>query len=315
MKHFISINDLSEPRKAVLEALELKKKANQLDLSITRDKVLCLLFFNNSLRTRLSTERAAMYLGMKVMVMQISETGWALEFEDGVVMNADKAEHIKEAAAVVSQYADVIGIRSFPTLTDKAFDQEERVLTAFVRYASVPVVSLEGATEHPLQALADAMTIEEQRLTPRPKVVLSWAPHVRSLPHAVANSFVLMMQHQEVDLVLTYPKAYALDPAIVKDSRVIHDQEQAFEGADFVYAKNWSSFENYGQRPAVTEDFTITTAKLKQAKFMHCLPIRRNVVAEDAVLDGPNSLVIEQANNRTFSALWALRELLTHQRP
>ncbi|MGA0829686.1 MAG: acetylornithine carbamoyltransferase, partial [Flavobacteriaceae bacterium] len=167
MKHFISINDLSQPRQAVLKALELKKKANQLDLSITKDKVLCLLFFNNSLRTRLSTERAAMYLGMKVMVMQISETGWALEFEEGVMMNADKAEHVKEAAAVVSQYADVIGIRSFPTLTDKVADQEERVLSAFVRYASVPVVSLEGATEHPLQALADAMTIEEQRLPPR----------------------------------------------------------------------------------------------------------------------------------------------------
>jgi N-succinyl-L-ornithine transcarbamylase len=225
MKHFISINDLSRPKQAVLEALELKRKVKQLDLSITKDKVLCLLFFNNSLRTRLSTERAAMYLGMKVMVMQISETGWALEFEDGAVMNADKAEHVKEAAAVVSQYADVIGIRAFPTLIDKAADQEERVLSAFVRYASVPVVSLEGATEHPLQALADAMTIEEQRLTPRPKVVLSWAPHVRSLPHAVANSFVLMMQRQEVDLVLTYPKAYALDLAIVKDSRVIHDQE------------------------------------------------------------------------------------------
>lgn len=310
MKHFISIKDLEDPIKAVSHALELKKQGDTLDTAGTSGKVLCLLFFNNSLRTRLSTERAAMYLGMKVMVMQISETGWALEFEDGVIMNADKAEHVKEAAAVVSQYADVIGIRAFPTLTDKEADLEERVLRAFARYATVPVLSLEGATEHPLQALADAMTIEEHRTVKRPKVVLSWAPHVRTLPHAVANSFVLMMQRQEVDLVLTYPKEYALDPTVIGNSKVTHQQEEAFEGADFVYVKNWSSFEPYGQRPEVTEDFKITAAKLQQAKFMHCLPIRRNVVAEDAVLDGPNSLVIHQANNRTFSALWAIRELL-----
>jgi N-succinyl-L-ornithine transcarbamylase len=311
MKHFISIKDLADPKKAVQTALALKKQGSNLDRSMTADKVLCLLFFNNSLRTRLSTERAAMYLGMKVMVMQISDTGWALEFEDGVIMNADKAEHVKEAAAVVSQYADVIGIRAFPTLTDKEADLEERVLRAFSRYATVPVLSLEGATEHPLQALADAMTIEEHRTVNRPKVVLSWAPHVRTLPHAVANSFVLMMQRQEVDLVLTYPKEYALDPEVVGNSKVTHQQVEAFEGADFVYVKNWSSFEPYGQTPKVLDDFTITAAKLQAAKFMHCLPIRRNVVAEDAVLDGPNSLVIQQANNRTFSALWAIRELLT----
>ena len=311
MKHFISIKDLADPKKAVQTALALKKQGSNLDHSMTADKVLCLLFFNNSLRTRLSTERAAMYLGMKVMVMQISDTGWALEFEDGVIMNADKAEHVKEAAAVVSQYADVIGIRAFPTLTDKEADLEERVLRAFARYATVPVLSLEGATEHPLQALADAMTIEEHRTVSRPKVVLSWAPHVRTLPHAVANSFVLMMQRQEVDLVLTYPKEYALDPEVVGNSKVTHQQEEAFEGADFVYVKNWSSFEPYGQTPKVSDDFTITAAKLQAAKFMHCLPIRRNVVAEDAVLDGSNSLVIQQANNRTYSALWAIRELLT----
>jgi len=311
MKHFISIKDLEDPIKAVHHALELKKQGDTLDTAGTSGKVLCLLFFNNSLRTRLSTERAAMYLGMKVMVMQISETGWALEFEDGVIMNADKAEHVKEAAAVVSQYADVIGIRAFPTLTDKEADLEERVLRAFARYATVPVLSLEGATEHPLQALADAMTIEEHRTVKRPKVVLSWAPHVRTLPHAVANSFVLMMQRQEVDLVLTYPKEYALDPTVIGNSKVTHQQEEAFEGADFVYVKNWSSFNPYGQTPKVSDDFTITAAKLQAAKFMHCLPIRRNVVAEDAVLDGPNSLVIQQANNRTFSALWAIRELLT----
>ena len=311
MKHFISIKDLADPKRAVQTALALKKQGSNLDRSMTADKVLCLLFFNNSLRTRLSTERAGMYLGMKVMVMQISETGWALEFEDGAIMNADKAEHVKEAAAVVSQYADVIGIRAFPTLTDKEADLEERVLRAFARYATVPVLSLEGATEHPLQALADAMTIEEHRTVSRPKVVLSWAPHVRTLPHAVANSFVLMMQRQEVDLVLTYPKEYALDPEVVGNSKVSHQQEEAFEGADFVYVKNWSSFEPYGQTPKVSDDFTITAAKLQAAKFMHCLPIRRNVVAEDAVLDGPNSLVIQQANNRTYSALWAIRELLT----
>lgn len=311
MKHFISIKDLADPKRAVQTALALKKQGSNLDRSMTADKVLCLLFFNNSLRTRLSTERAAMYLGMKVMVMQISETGWALEFEDGVIMNADKAEHVKEAAAVVSQYADVIGIRAFPTLSDKEADLEERVLRAFARYATVPVLSLEGATEHPLQALADAMTIEEHRTVSRPKVVLSWAPHVRTLPHAVANSFVLMMQRQEVDLVLTYPKEYALDPEVVGNSKVTHQQEEAFEGADFVYVKNWSSFEPYGQTPKVSDDFTITAVKLQAAKFMHCLPIRRNVVAEDAVLDGPNSLVIQQANNRTYSALWAIRELLT----
>ncbi len=308
MKKYTSVRDLVSAPDAVKEALSLKQ-SQDIAKPYTKDKVLCLLFFNNSLRTRLSTELAGIKLGMKVMVMQIGESGWALEFEDGAIMNSTKAEHIKEAAAVVSQYADVIGIRSFPTLTDKEADINDRVMSAFVAHATVPVFSMEGAVEHPLQALADAITIAEN-CTYRPKVVLSWAPHPRALPHAVANSFALMMQATDVDFVITHPKGYELDPAVVGDTKVEYDQDKAFEGADFVYVKNWSQFADYGAVSTGLDHWMITPEKLGPAKFMHCLPLRRNVIATDAVLDSEQSLVIEQANNRTYSAAYIIQKLL-----
>ena len=309
MIKYTSVSDLVNPQRAALEALSLKA-SDQLVSKATDGKVLCLLFFNNSLRTRLSTELAGIKLGMKVMVMQIGENGWALEFEDGVRMDSTKAEHIKEAAAVVSQYADVIGIRSFPTLTDKEADLSDRVNSAFVRYASVPVFSMEGAVEHPLQALADAMTILENKGLNRPKVVLSWAPHPRALPHAVANSFILMMQRQEVDFCITHPKGYELNPSVVGNSQVVYDQDEAMANADFVYVKNWSQFEPYGATKSGLDHWMVTPEKLGNAKFMHCLPIRRNVIASDLVLDSEQSLVLEQANNRTFSAAYIIKKLL-----
>ncbi|MDA0844141.1 MAG: acetylornithine carbamoyltransferase [Bacteroidetes bacterium] len=309
MKKYTTVTDLIDPLKAAVDALSLKA-SGQLVSPVTEGKVLCLLFFNNSLRTRLSTELAGIKLGMKVMVMQIGESGWALEFEDGVRMDSTKAEHIKEAAAVVSQYADIIGIRSFPTLTDKEADLSDRVISAFVRHASVPVFSMEGAVQHPLQALADAMTILEHQRSFRPKVVLSWAPHPIALPHAVANSFITMMQRQEVDFCITHPKGYELDPLVVGNTPVVYDQDNAMAEADFVYVKNWSQFEPYGATQSGLDHWMITPEKLGDAKFMHCLPLRRNVIASDSVLDSEQSLVVEQANNRTFSAAYIIKKLL-----
>ena len=268
-----------------------------------------LLFFNASLRTRISTELAAKNLGMNVIVLNVSDA-WQLEFEEGVVMNLDTSEHIKEAAQVISQYASIIGVRAFPTLTDKAKDQSEWILNAFSSLASVPVINMESATAHPLQGLADAITIAEQRQHKKPKVVLSWAPHPKALPHAVANSFLQMMQLQDVDLCITHPEGYDLDPKIVKDTAVFYNQEVALQNADFVYAKNWSSFNDYGKILTPTSDWMITKDKIGEAKFMHCLPVRRNVVVEDAVLDSSQSLCIEQSNNRTYAAQIVLKQIL-----
>ena len=237
MKHYLTLNDLPNLETAVAEAIALKKDPFQFE-KIGKNKTLGMLFFNPSLRTRLSTEKAAHNLGMNVMVMNISNA-WNLEFEDGTVMNLDKAEHIKEAAAVVSQYADIIAVRAFPSLTDKAKDESEYVLSAFAKYATVPIVNMESATAHPLQSLTDAITITEQKLE-RPKVVLSWAPHHKALPHAVANSFIKTMQNLEVEFCIAHPVGYDLNPDIVKDTPVYYNQEEAFKDADFVYTKNWS---------------------------------------------------------------------------
>ena len=307
MKHYLTINDLPNVQQSVKDAITLKQDplAHQAQ---GKNKTIVLLFFNSSLRTRLSTEKAAQNLGMNVMVMNISNA-WNLEFEDGTVMNLDKAEHIKEAAAVVSQYADIIAVRAFPTLTDKAKDETEYVLSAFAKYASVPIVNMESATAHPLQALTDAITITEQKLK-RPKVVLSWAPHPKALPHAVANSFIKTMQNLDVEFCIAHPEGYDLNPNIVKDSPVYYNQEEAFKDADFVYAKNWSSYKDYGQILNTNPEWMITLAQLKKAKFMHCLPVRRNVVVEDAVLDSAQSLTTAQANNRTYAAQYVLKTLL-----
>lgn len=310
MKHYLTINDLPNVQQSVKDAIILKQDplAHQ---TVGKNKTIVLLFFNSSLRTRLSTEKAAQNLGMNVMVMNISNA-WNLEFEDGTVMNLDKAEHIKEAAAVVSQYADIIAVRAFPSLNDKAKDETEYVLSAFAKYATVPIVNMESATAHPLQSLTDAITILEQGLK-RPKVVLSWAPHPKALPHAVANSFIKTMQSLDVDFCITHPKGYDLNPDIVKDTIVYDKQEEAFEGADFVYAKNWSNYNDYGQVLNTDPNWMITLEQIKQAKFMHCLPVRRNVVVEDAVLDSSQSLTTAQANNRTYAAQYVLKTLLEQQ--
>jgi len=311
MKHYLSVNDIDKPEDWVKEALALKHRPIQKEIGV--GKTLGLLFFNNSLRTRLSTQKAAMNLGMESIVMNFNNEGWALEFEDGAVMNQGKSEHIKEAAQVISQYCDMIAIRAFPTLSDKERDQAEEVLNGFKKYASVPIVNMESSIGHPLQALADAITIEEHRTKERPKVVLSWAPHPRALPHAVANSFVQMMQKSNVDFVITHPEGYELDPEITKGSKIETDQLKAFEKADFVYVKNWSSFKDYGKVLNQDPNWTISNkqmSKTNKAKFMHCLPVRRNVVVADEVLDSDQSIVIDQAHNRTYSAQLVLKKIL-----
>lgn len=308
MNHFLNTYNITDLSKTIQEALVLKTNPFTYH-NLGANKTLVLLFFNASLRTRISTELAAKNLGMTVIVLNVGDA-WQLEFEDGAVMNMNTSEHIKEAARVISQYASIIGVRAFPTLTDKTKDQSEWILNAFASYATVPIVNLESATAHPLQGLADAITIEEQRQTKRPKVVLSWAPHPKALPHAVANSFIHTMQLLDVELSITHPKGYNLDPTIVKDTPIFYNQKDALKNADFVYVKNWSSFENYGQILNPKSDWMMTAKKLGRAKFMHCLPVRRNVVVEDAVLDGDQSLCIEQSNNRTFAAQIVLKKLL-----
>ena len=310
MKHFVSLQDIDSLEDWLQLAGEMKEHPTVFK-ELGKGKTLGLLFFNNSLRTRLSTQKAAFNLGLHCMSMNFGKEGWALEFEDGTVMDQGKAEHIKEAAAVVSQYCDIVGIRAFPSLTDKEKDEAELVINGFKKYASIPVFSMESSTGHPLQALADMITIAEHSKKQKPKVVLSWAPHPKALPHAVANSFVEMMQLKgDIDLHITHPKGYELDPRITKDIPVNYDQKSALQGADYVYVKNWSSYSNYGTVLHQDADWMMTKEKLGDAKFMHCLPVRRNVVVEDDVLDGDQSLVIEQANNRTYAAQIVLKQLL-----
>ena len=309
MKNYLSINDIDSLPKLVEEAKNLKKnpKAN---VALGTNKTIGLLFFNNSLRTRLSTQKAATNLGLEVMVMNFGNEGWALEYGDGTIMNQGTSEHIKEAAQVVSQYCDIIGIRAFAELKDKEKDKAEVVLNGFKKYASVPILNMESSVGHPLQALADAITIDENKTTKRPKVVLSWAPHPKALPHAVANSFVEMMQLQDADFVLTHPKGYELDPKITDGVTIEHDQEKALKNADFVSVKNWSNYKDYGKVINTDASWMMTKEKLGNAKFMHCLPVRRNVVVNDAVLDSDQSIVIQQANNRTYAAQIVLKKIL-----
>jgi len=308
MNKYVTINDLKNIKDTVKEAIQLKNNPYQFE-NLGKHKTLVMLFFNASLRTRLSTEKAAKSLGMDVMVLNINDC-WNLEYDNGTIMNLSKAEHVKEATNVISQYGDVIAIRSFPTLTNKEKDETEQVINSFVKYASVPVINMESATAHPLQALADAITISELKTTSRPKVVLTWAPHPKALPHAVANSFINIMKEIDVDLLIAHPKQYELNSNITENVPISYNQEEALKDADFVYAKNWSNYHDYGKILSVDENWMLTNEKLGNAKFMHCLPVRRNVVVEDAVLDGENSLVIEQANNRTFAAQIVLKNIL-----
>ena len=312
MKHYLNINNLDNLQNTVQEAITLKK--NELEFEyLGKGKTICLLFFNNSLRTRLSTQKAAQNLGLNVIVMNFGSEGWQLEYEDGVVMNQDKAEHVKEAAEVIAQYCDFVAIRAFASLTDKEKDKAEIVLNNFKKYAGIPVINMESATGHPLQALADAITMEEYKVAHKPKVVLSWAPHPRALPHAVANSFVEMMELQDADFVITHPEGYELDTEITKNAKIEYNQKKAFENADFVYVKNWSSFKDYGKVVCTDENWMINEEKMNvtnNGKFMHCLPVRRNVVVADEVIDSENSIVIQQANNRTYAAQVVLKKIV-----
>ena len=312
MKQFFIIDDLPNLNQAVNQGLELKKDPYKFE-SIGTHKTLGMLFFNPSLRTRLSTQKAAQQLGVKTMIMNFSNEAWALEFEDGTEMSGLRSEHIREAAAVVSQYCDVVAIRAFASLNDKKKDEQELILKSFIKYASIPVINMESATAHPLQALADAITIKEFNTKKRPKIVLTWAPHPKALPHAVGNSFSRMIQQLDADFVITQPEGYELNSEITGDVPCVYDQNEALEGADFVYAKNWCSYSQYGKILRTDKEWILTPEKMKltqQAKFMHCLPIRRNIVASDGVLNSPNALVIQQANNRTFAAQLVLKKIL-----
>jgi len=277
------------------------------------NKSVCLIFLNPSLRTRLSTQKAAANLGMDCFVFDVGKDGWQLEFEDGVVMNANKAEHIREAAAVIGSYFDVIAIRSFPTLENREKDYAEEVFNQFTKYCGKPVINMESATLHPLQSLTDLMTIREHTKVERPKVVLTWAPHPRALPQSTVNSFAQWMNAARVDFVITHPEGYALKEEFSGSARIEYDQGKAFEGADFVYAKNWSSYESYGKVLRTDSEWMVTTDKMRltnQGKFMHCLPVRRNVIVADDVLNSTDSIVIQQAANREYAAQTVLKKIL-----
>lgn len=313
MRKFTCAADLGNVDAAVEKALEIKASPYG-EKHLGRDKTVGLIFFNSSLRTRLSSQRAAQNLGANVIVMNVGTDGWALEFEDGVVMEGSTAEHIKEAAPVMGQYCDILGVRSFPGLKDRDFDYSERILNSFIKYAGVPVVSLESATSHPLQAFADLITIREHRTKDRPKVVLSWAGHPRALPQSVPNAFAdFMTSSSQVDFVITHPEGYELCEDFTRGASIEYDQEKALEGADFVYAKNWSSYRNYGQILKKDYDWIIDERKMAltdNGKFMHCLPVRRNVIVSEGVLDSPSSIVVQEAKNREVSAQYVLREIL-----
>lgn len=312
MKKFISVKDIPGIEEAIKTAFEVKKNPFGFQ-HLGRNKTMVLVFFNSSLRTRLSTQKAAMNLGMNTMVMNVNEDSWQLESEMGVVMDGNTAEHLREAIPVIGRYCDVIGVRAFARFESKEADYSERILTQFVDYAGVPVVSMEGATRHPLQSYADLVTIEEFKKTERPKVVLTWAPHPRALPQAVPNSFVEWMRETEYKLVVTHPEGYELAPEFMDDVKVEYNQKKAFEGADFIYAKNWASYSHYGQILSKDFGWTVDEAKMaltNEAKFMHCLPVRRNVVVTDGVIDSANSIVVEQAYNREVTAQAVLKMIL-----
>jgi N-succinyl-L-ornithine transcarbamylase len=314
MKKFTCVQDLGDLRTAVAEAREIKRDRFAFS-HLGKNKTLLMIFFNSSLRTRLSTQKAAMNLGMNVMVLDVNQGAWKLETEYGVVMDGDKAEHLLEAIPVMGSYCDIIGVRSFAGLKDKAADYEERVIEQFIKYSGCPVFSMEAATRHPLQSFADLITIEEFKTVERPKVVLTWAPHPNPLPQAVGNSFAEWMNATDYDFVITHPHGYELDPKFVGNAPVEYDQLKAFDGADFIYAKNWSAYAdpNYGKVLSRDRSWTVDAAKMavtNNAYFMHCLPVRRNMIVADEVIDSPRSIVIPEAANREISAQTVIKRLL-----
>lgn len=314
MKVFTSVKDLGDLQQALKEAAEIK--ADKFACSgLGRNKTLLMIFFNSSLRTRLSTQKAAMNLGMNTIVLDVNAGAWKLETERGVIMDGDKPEHLLEAVPVMGCYCDIIGVRSFARFENKSDDYSEKILQQFIKYSGRPVFSMESATVHPLQAFADLITIEEHKTKPRPKVVLTWAPHPRALPQAVPNSFAQWMNAAGYDLVIANPEGYDLDPEFTGNAPVLHDQDEALRGADFVYAKNWSAYEdpNYGKILSTDRAWTIDTRKMAltdNAYFMHCLPVRRNMIVSDDVIEGPRSLVIPEAANREISAQVVLKRFL-----
>ena len=317
MKTFFHVSDIGDLGAALEEAKQVK--ANPFAWKhLGENKTIMLVFFNSSLRTRLSSQKAALNLGMNPIVLNIGQDSWKLETEMGVVMDGDKSEHLREAIPVMTSYCDLIGIRSFAGLTDRAFDYGETVLRQFVEFGGKPVISLESATVHPCQAFADLITIEEYRKKKRPKVVLTWAPHPRALPQAVPNSFAEWMNAADVDFVITHPHGYELDPAFAGNAPVEYDQMKALEGADFVYAKNWScpgvtDPARYGQILSKDMGWTVDArhmAVTNNAYFMHCLPVRRNMIVSDEVIDAPTSLVIPEAANRVVSAQVVMKRML-----
>ncbi len=314
MRNFTNVKDIGPLDAAVREALEIK--ANPFAFShLGKNKTLLMLFFNSSLRTRLSTQKAAMNLGMNVMVLDVNQGAWKLETERGVIMNGDKAEHLLEAIPVMGSYADIIGVRSFASLTDKAADYAETVLGQFIKYSGRPVFSMEAATRHPLQSFADLITIEEHKAKERPKVVMTWAPHPRALPQAVPNSFAEWMIAAGYEVVITQPEGYELDEQFTRGAVIDYDQRHALEGADFVYAKNWSAYRdpNYGKILSTDRAWTVDAEKMAltdNAYFMHCLPVRRGMIVTDDVIEGPRSLVIPEAANREYSAQTVLKRIL-----
>jgi N-succinyl-L-ornithine transcarbamylase len=317
MKEFISVKDLGD-LKAGLAAAKYVKEHPFADQALGRNRTILIVFFNNSLRTRLSTQKAALNLGMNVMVLDVNQGAWKLETELGVVMDSDKSEHLREAIPVMCSYCDIIGVRSFAGLTDRDYDYAETVLRQFIEYGGKPVISLESATVHPCQAFADLITIEEYKTKARPKVVLSWAPHPRALPQAVPNSFAEWMNAADVDFVITHPEGYELDPRFAGNAKVEYDQMKALEGADFVYAKNWSCPgvtrpQDYGKVLNKDMGWTIDAAHMAvtdNAYFMHCLPVRRNMIVSDEVIDSDRSIVIPEAANRVVSVQTVIKKML-----
>ncbi len=314
MKQFTCVGDIGPLKNAVQEALTIKKDKFQFQ-ELGRNKTLLMLFFNSSLRTRLSTQKAAMNLGMNVIVLDVNNGAWKLETERGVIMDGDKPEHLLEAIPVMASYCDIIGVRSFARFEDRDYDYKEVILNQFIQYAGVPVFSMEASTRHPLQSFADLITIEEYKKVERPKVVLTWAPHPKALPQAVPNSFAEWMITADYEFVITHPEGYELDSSFTEGASIEYNQSKAFEGADFVYAKNWAvaAPDHYGEVLCKDRNWTVSERQMtltNNAYFMHCLPVRRNMIVTDEVIESKQSLVIPQAANREISATVVLKRLL-----
>jgi N-succinyl-L-ornithine transcarbamylase len=315
MKDFVSVPSVPDIDKLVKKALAYKANP-YLDKGLGANKRLGLLFLNPSMRTRLSTQLAAQNLGMEVIVFNVGQDGWALEFEDEAIMSGNTVEHVKDAAPILGKYFDVLGIRTFPSLQNKVDDYSELYINQFIKYSGIPVVSLESATVHPLQSLTDVITIAEMfKEKRRPKIVLTWAPHVKALPQCVANSFAHWINAWgQADFVITHPEDYELDERFTKGATITQNQSEALKDADFVYVKNWSTYVDYGRIYCNDPQWMMTNKKLQltnNAKVMHCLPVRRNVELSDEILDGPNSVVIQQASNRVWAAQAVLSEILS----